>query len=170
MTCPIIYDFGKKTPHFFLSNFYPHPVRVALRVYDPNAPFGKDTLATYPSSEHAYQASKTMVDKEREEFLNPDMPPGKAKRLGRVVVLRPDWVTVRVPNMLEIIRVKFQDPNLRQMLLDTAPLMLMEGNFWHDLFWGVCFCPEHQGEGLNKLGKVLMAVRREMQATPPETH
>jgi len=164
--CPIIYDFGKGTPHHRLSNFYwPCPVTVTFTLPGP-----RTVTETYPASEHAYQAFKTLDDGERRAFQDPGLTPGRAKRMGRAVTLRPDWLIIQVPTMLDIVRAKFGAPEMRQFLLGTAPLMLMEGNYWHDMFWGVCFCKEHQGGGLNKLGKVLMAARHEFQAAPPETH
>ena len=36
----------------------------------------------------------------------------------------------------------------------------MEGNTWHDVYWGVDLCT---GEGENHLGKILMAQRQEFK-------
>lgn len=62
--------------------------------------------------------------------------------------------------MEEIIRAKFvQNPDLRQKLVDTGDLELMEGNYWHDTFWGVdC----KSGKGKNHLGIILMQIRTEL--------
>jgi hypothetical protein len=162
MTCPIIYDFGKTTPHFFLSNFY--PVEITVTFVFPGSPA---VTETYPSSEHAYQAAKTGILEERREFQRSytDLRPGMAKKMGRFVTLRKDWNSSRVSVMAYLLTAKFQNPELRERLLATAPKMLIEGNYWHDLFWGVCFCSKHQGDGLNTLGKLLMNTRRELQAT-----
>lgn len=167
MTCPIIYDFGKKTPHFFCSNFYPVSITVAL----PALPDGESILETYPSSEHAFQAAKSRLAEERKEFQRTDLRAGMAKQMGQVVTLRKDWSSIRVSVMASLLEVKFQNADLRERLLETAPKMLMEGNYWHDTFWGVCFCPKHQGEGANTLGKLLMNLRRKLQinAAPQET-
>jgi hypothetical protein len=43
------------------------------------------------------------------------------------------------------------------MLLLTGDEELIEGNFWGDVFWGVC-----NGVGKNHLGKILMEVRSEL--------
>jgi predicted NAD-dependent protein-ADP-ribosyltransferase YbiA (DUF1768 family) len=61
--------------------------------------------------------------------------------------------------MLEIIRAKFQDADLRRQLFATGDQELREGNHWGDTFWGVC-----NGRGDNHLGKILMQVRQEIQA------
>ncbi|MCH7737275.1 MAG: NADAR family protein [Chloroflexi bacterium] len=58
--------------------------------------------------------------------------------------------------MLELLRDKFRDPVLRQMLLDTGDLELVEGNNWGDRFWG-----RVSGVGDNHLGRLLMQVRGE---------
>jgi predicted NAD-dependent protein-ADP-ribosyltransferase YbiA (DUF1768 family) len=46
---------------------------------------------------------------------------------------------------------------LRERLLATKNMMLIEGNDWHDTYWGVCL-----GRGQNMLGKILMSVREEL--------
>ena len=40
------------------------------------------------------------------------------------------------------------------MLIKTAPAHLIEGNTWHDTFWGV-----YNGKGLNYLGRILEEIR-----------
>jgi predicted NAD-dependent protein-ADP-ribosyltransferase YbiA (DUF1768 family) len=47
--------------------------------------------------------------------------------------------------------------------LDTGKRFLMEGNYWKDTYWGVC-----NGDGDNRLGEMLMRVRREIRATESE--
>jgi predicted NAD-dependent protein-ADP-ribosyltransferase YbiA (DUF1768 family) len=49
------------------------------------------------------------------------------------------------------------NPELRQMLIDTNPCVLIEGNTWGDRFWGVC-----EGKGENMLGRLLMNLRAEI--------
>lgn len=41
-------------------------------------------------------------------------------------------------------------------LIKTGDAELIEGNWWGDKYWGMC-----NGEGMNKLGKILMQVRKE---------
>jgi len=59
--------------------------------------------------------------------------------------------------MKDILEIKFADTHLREALLATAPLELIEGNTWGDTYWGVC-----NGVGENKLGKILMGIRDEI--------
>jgi hypothetical protein len=141
-----------------LSNFFLTPITIAL-----SDEHGNLFIEKYPSTEHAYQAAKTFNTGERAEFQREEITPGTAKRMGQLVTLRKDWSSYRMPIMARLIDIKFQQPELRQMLIDTAPKLLIEGNYWHDLFYGVCFCAKHQGEGLNNLGRLLMNKRRSLQ-------
>ena len=123
----------------FLSNFYPCMVRMEG--------------IEYPSVEHAYQAAKTLNVAEREEIVS--LTAGQAKRRGYRVTLRADWESIKLGIMEDLVRQKFNDRILRDMLLATEG-DLIEGNDWGDKFWGVC-----DGEGENWLGKILMKVRSE---------
>ena len=50
------------------------------------------------------------------------------------------------------------------MLLATGGEELIEGNWWHDNFFGVCTCGPCDGKGKNNLGKILMRVREESKS------
>jgi predicted NAD-dependent protein-ADP-ribosyltransferase YbiA (DUF1768 family) len=60
--------------------------------------------------------------------------------------------------MLDALRDKFSDPELRAKLLATGDEFLVEGNHWGDTYWGVC-----NGKGRNMLGSLLMKVREEIK-------
>lgn len=110
--------------------------------------------------EHAYQAAKTLdVQKALEIYHAPTA--GEAKRLGGQVELRPDWLDVRDGIMMDLLRAKFKNQFYREDLVATYPQELIEGNHWHDVYWGVCYCSKHNGMGENKLGKFLMELRDE---------
>jgi len=126
----------------FLSNFHPSPVTFE----------GLD----YPSVEHAYQAAKTTDQSARDE-IRLSATAGAAKKLGRRVVMRPDWESIKLGVMEELVRQKFADPDLKEALLATGCDELIEGNYWGDTFWGVC-----KGVGHNHLGQILMKVRSEL--------
>lgn len=126
-------------PYRFLSNFY--PARVVLD--------GDE----YPTVEHAYQAAKTDIER---EVIRRAPTPGIARKLGRMVMVRSDWEVVKVEIMRGLLKQKFSDPKLRQMLLDTGDAELVEGNWWNDTFWG-----KYKGEGKNMLGVMLMLIRDE---------
>lgn len=127
----------------FLSNFYPAPL-----LYE-----GID----YATSEHAFQAAKTL---DQDQRLNIAMleTPGESKRYGKTVKLRPDWDEIKIRVMYEIIEAKFtQNPGLAEKLIATDDTILIEGNVWGDKFWGVC-----DGVGENHLGKILMGFRENL--------
>lgn len=127
----------------FLSNF--HKCRVEFKGM------------TYPSVEHAFQAAKN-PDPEYRNSVAAVGSPVTAKRMGKKTALRPDWEEVKEGVMYELLLSKFSDPVLRDKLITTGSAELIEGNNHWDRYWGVC-----RGEGLNKLGKLLMKVREEVK-------
>jgi ribA/ribD-fused uncharacterized protein len=132
-------------PNRFLSNFW--PILISFEG------------VTYPSVEHAYQAAKTLNFQERKSIAACKTP-GQAKRAGRHITVRKDWNFVRIEIMRHLVRKKFQDPELRRLLKQTGDELLIEGNFWHDTFWGMDLSARPL-KGNNYLGKILMEVREE---------
>lgn len=132
--------------HYFLSNFYLAPV-----------PFRG---VVFPSSEHAFMASKTSDPDAFHAILAAETP-GEAKRLGRKVSLVDGWDTLRYGVMYEVLLSKFTyNEDLRALLLATRGSLLVEGNTWHDQIWGSCVCPKHENiPGDNALGVILMSLR-----------
>lgn len=131
----------------FLSNFWPAEVHFEGIVY--------------PSSEHAYQAAKSLDPAERKRIAA--LPtPSAAKKAGAALQLRPNWDTEKFNVMETVVRDKFtRNADLRAKLLATGDAELIEGNTWGDRTWGV-----YQGKGENRLGKILMKVRTELRNTP----
>ena len=110
---------------------------------------------TYESAEAAYQASKTLDMDIRKSFTF--LTPGKTKREGKKIKLRENWENIKLKIMEEIVRTKFnQNLDIKQRLIETNDAILIEGNNWHDYYWGVC-----AGKGENHLGKILMKIRNE---------
>lgn len=133
-----------KGKYFFLSNYYEAPV-----IYEG---------IRYTNTEAAFHAQKG-YNGDITKFQFSHLSPGEAKRLGRSVKLRKDWEEVKDNYMYEIVKAKFeQNSELLKRLLDTGDALLIEGNDWNDKYWGVC-----DGEGQNKLGKILMKVREELK-------
>lgn len=115
----------------------------------------------YPSSEHAYMASKTLNTEIRAKFSSDYadvvLTASEAKKLGRTIELRENWDNIRGDMMLGIVFDKFwRNLELRRKLLDTGSKYLEETNHWKDLYYGVDF---ETGMGENTLGKILMKVR-----------
>jgi ribA/ribD-fused uncharacterized protein len=145
-----------------------------------NFAYGKVTFEglDYPTTEHAFQAAKTL-DPAQRKIIQQAATPGEAKKLGGpkekggIVTLRPDWdsgekdAQIRYIVMTYLVRQKFTNhPDLRRKLHATKDAILIEGNYWHDRVWGVCTCAKHTGEGTNWLGEILMNIRAEL----PELH
>ena len=132
----------------FLLNFYK-----SMIVFEGDA---------YPTVEHAFQAAKTSVPEER-ATIRANANPVLAKRKGRRVTLRPDWEAVKQDVLRDLLRLKFADEELRLLLLQTGDEELVEGNRWHDCYWGRCFCAKCGGTGQNALGGLLMQIRDELR-------
>jgi len=119
----------------------------------------------YPSVEHAFQAAKTLDPKYRVGFQNSSVSPGDAKKMGRKLKIRPDWEEVKVSVMRDLLVQKFSYSILKRKLMSSFTAELIEGNWWHDTFWGVCQgnCRQgsHEPFGENWLGKLLMEIRGE---------
>lgn len=112
----------------------------------------------YASTEHAYQAAKTLNLEER-EAIRLSTKPAEAKKLGQKVTMREDWEQVKNSVMKDVVRQKFSDhQDLKEQLLATGDAYLEETNHWGDVYWGVC-----KDKGQNWLGKILMEVREELR-------
>ena len=131
----------------FLSNFYPSEIRILSKIF--------------PTVEHAYQAVKT-TEEDWIDKIRHAPTPGKAKRLGRKAPLRRDWEFIRLSAMQMLLEAKFADPKLSARLVDTGTQDLIEKNYWHDNYWGVCTCTKC-AHGFNHLGKLLMSIRLQNQ-------
>lgn len=129
----------------WLSNFW--PVEVVL------------DGEVYPSVEHAYQAAKTQDPIVRHMIRT--LSAAEARRFGRRVSLRPYWDRMKVSVMRDLLRQKFQHPELKKKLLATGDEILRNVNNWGDTFWGT----DENGVGENWLGALLMQVRHELRST-----
>lgn len=139
---PAITLFRKE--YFFLSNM---------------SPVGNTTL------EHQFQAGKTLDDRWKEWILGAKTP-FQAKKLAHSAPMRPDWNRIKVDWMLQLLRWKFSQEPLRGQLLATEDAELIEGNLWHDNFWGSCTCQKCKDlPKENHLGRLLMQVRSELRTT-----
>lgn len=115
-----INSFTPNTEYFFLSNFYPlvYPIKWEGGIFY--------------TVENAYQASK-IIDR-NEDHLNwikfQSISPSQAKKLGRYIRCRTDWNDVKVSIMKKLLILKFSDNTLKQKLLATEDVELIEGNWW----------------------------------------
>jgi len=132
--------------HEFLSNFYTVTVP-----YDG---------INYPSSENAFQAQKAASDADKIKYTS--CTPSKAKYYGRREHIdKALWDSNKDEIMYEIVKSKFiHNSHLVVCLLNTGDEELIEGNTWHDNYWGDCKCIRCRSiKGQNKLGKILMRIR-----------
>jgi hypothetical protein len=128
-----------------MSNFSPHSV-----VYNG---------VKYKTSEHAFQAAKAASKKEH-DWVADAVSPLEAKRRGRKVKLKPYWDEVRDAVMLKVVLDKFwQNEDIAEKLVNTDEAFLIEGNNWHDDYWGMVKDADGNWRGRNQLGKTLMSVR-----------
>lgn len=135
---------GFRGPHRYLSNFW-----LCEIVYGYHR---------YGSTEAAYQAQKTTDELLRKEFST--LGPKDAKDRGSKLVLRPDWDLMKNGIMFELTLLKFSTYDaLKEQLLATGDQILIEGNTWHDNYWGSCTCERCGDRGHNQLGFILMDVR-----------
>jgi ribA/ribD-fused uncharacterized protein len=125
-------------PYAFLSNFYSCNIEFCG--------------LTFGSVEAAYQSAKTDDFNLAQQFTRYDAR--TAKREGKKLKKRGRWDGMKLTIMHVLLLKKFENPELKQKLLDTGDEELIEGNEWNDTFWGVC-----NGIGENNLGKLLMKVR-----------
>lgn len=129
----------------------------------------------YESTEAFYQAWKfsavdtlkvvigdELVEVNAREYIA-KQPANITKRLGKKAKLCWNWDTVRVEVMKVALEEKFKIPKFRNLLLSTSNATLVEGNWWHDNFWGDCSCPKCKGiPGANTLGRLLMEIRSKL--------
>ncbi|KAJ7196834.1 hypothetical protein GGX14DRAFT_472937 [Mycena pura] len=141
--------YNKDEPYYEFTNFSPHPV-----YYDNRR---------YPTSEHVFQSFKflphrpDMAEHIRTCSEQPRDVFSAAHRFHADV--RPDWGTVRIPMMDEVLLKKFtQHSRLTQLLLSTGDAELIE-NSPQDSFWGI----GADGQGRNELGKALQRLRSKLQ-------
>ena len=124
----------------------------------PLSNFGKSAIYLgghfFPSVENAYQAAKSDDEIIRTKFML--LTPRDAQKQGQLIKVSNDWHKKKEDVMFFCLVQKFQDFEMRKLLLCTKDLYLEETNDWGDQFWGVDW---KSGEGNNILGKQLMMIR-----------
>jgi len=152
----------------WLSNFW--PCQVELKIYLTAKNY---TRVITKSSEHAFMLYKAMYFNDGKAFSQIlDAPDGKsAKAIGRKVknFNANIWDHMSYDKMLLSCRAKFsQNVDLKQKLLDTGSHVIVEASPL-DKIWGVglhfdndLILDESNWLGENRLGRVLMDVRKEL--------
>lgn len=99
--------------------------------------------------------------------------PYAAKQRARAWRLTPDeqreWDGRRLEVMRALVHRKAQrSEGFREWLDATESMLIVEGNWWHDNFWGNCRCGATKcaRPGSNWLGSILMEERAMLNKTP----
>ena len=143
--------------HRWLSNFFPVQVKYKGLIFS--------------TVEHAYQAAKAKDLTERELFGSFIETPADAKKFWTIeenkkyMMPKEEWEAIRISVMENLIAQKFalegfdtDQPLLVNLLINTDPADIIEGNHWNDDFWGKV---KKDGTwiGENNLGKISMQRR-----------
>lgn len=143
---------GFRGEYHFLSNFAAIPVRILGR--------------TWPSSEHAFQAHKSLFARDESAvpaWLDQLQAASirESKTLGKRLAIDVDaWNAFSTEAMRLSLAAKFSDPGLAYRLVSTGETTLVEYNTWGDRLWGV---DAKTRVGQNRLGGLLMELRARLR-------
>ncbi len=145
-------------PHAFLSNFYTdydrpltyngYEFRSAERAYQAQKAASQDDFTKIQHAATSFHAWKY-----GRELKNPAYTPA-------------EWDNVKMDVMEGVLWAKFQDAEMRELLIGTGDRELVEGTLGSDRFWAEQIVPANNndgyvrtGNGFNYLGQLLMALR-----------
>lgn len=132
--------FKLKEPYGAFSNFARYPIIVCNQYW--------------PTTEHFYQAQKTL-DMELREKIRTAKTPREAANIGRSLKLRKDWEEKKNWYMTVAVLMKvLQHEEIRELLISTGNKIIKEHTDVED-YWS----DGGDGSGKNMLGRILMRVR-----------
>jgi len=158
------YGHGPKNNHRYLSNFYPSKFRISASIV------GVDKEIEVSSSEQAIMWLKALLmgDEYHANLLATEQNPGNCKKYGRNVSpwIQSKWLEYRNKIAFEVLSLKFADPGLKKLLLETGTEILAEAAP-NDKIWGIGLSvaealKETAWRGENILGNTLMQVRENL--------
>lgn len=119
----------------------------------------------YNCVQRAFQAAKTSDLEIRKNIKNASSI-RDVNSIGRSDIDLPDdWDERKVDIMTDLVRFKFEfTKDLQGRLFKTGDCELIMGDS-SDTFWGI----DHNGNGLNTMGKILTKVRDELKITTTTT-
>lgn len=123
----------------------------------------------YQSAESAFQASRCREPSDRRVFADLDgIGNGyQAKKLICQFSSTDEYTEQSIADMIDIVSDKFyRNPELLDKLFSTGNADIINGNDWHDRFWGV---DRKTGTGRNWLGLILQTVRNTADSILQET-
>ena len=141
--------YNRDDPYYEFTNFYNAPVEVDRK--------------TWATTEHYFQAQK-FVGTPYEEQIRHFLWPRQAFDFTRDPKVsrwrRNDWESIKEHVMYKALLAKFtQHDDLRKLLLGTGERKLVERSPY-DSYWG----DGGDGTGKNRLGELLMQLRRELRS------
>lgn len=148
---PLIFEYNGKWIKNWFSNIAPSPIFVGSEW-------------EWPSVENYYQAMKTEHMPTQEAIRQ--ATPSQSKQMGKRVRLRPHWEDLKESFMKRALHSKFSQPPWFDLLMKTGDTPIIEWNNWGDTYWGVDY---KTGQGLNRLGVLLMEIRAEYQEISKQT-
>lgn len=162
----------------FLMDIIQHSIRYTdthVYFFIDDAPFSNfyQTAFVYKGYTLQFSEQGLMIEKamlfepsKAEEIANASHP-YQAKQLGRSIQNYDDkqWGAVRYDKMVDVLKAKFSQPRLKEILLETGNRIIVEGSPY-DRIWGVKIdwqddriLNETNWKGQNLLGEALMEVR-----------
>ncbi len=144
-----------KGKYGWLGNMAPFPIRYQNQIWR--------------TSEALFQAMRFEDKTVREMIRNEKSPMAakmKAKKMKHLMVVEP-MSDFDLENMGKCVRLKFeQHPELVEALVKTGNEIIIEDignrNGERHLFWGAKKISETEFEGKNRMGEILMELRKEM--------
>ncbi len=138
--------------YYFLSPLSAHPIKMSVD--------GRDYI--FPTVEHYYQAMKFYASDKRFETImglkNPDDARLITKTPEYKINRRPDFDINKFDIMERGLRAKFaQNADAAELLKSTGNAILIKS-------CAVCYkCGFGEGSGTNRIGRILMQIRSEIQ-------
>lgn len=112
----------------------------------------------YPSVENYVQAVRIPNEEVKLELTT--MDPFEATKLNRTHTKSDDaWEYIKDDVMREGLEQKFRRFPYNKQLYASKDDELVYWNYWHDTHWGRCYCRKCDGDGLNRLGELIMEIR-----------
>ena len=114
---------------------------------------------TWPHTEGYFQAMKSFGSREWDQvrIKIKQSDPMTSWSIGQSCKLRPDWENIKDEVMMQGLRSKFKDPFLRDLLLSTGDLPIVQ--IKECSYWG----SGRRGDGKNMLGVLLQNLRDEIK-------
>jgi predicted NAD-dependent protein-ADP-ribosyltransferase YbiA (DUF1768 family) len=155
------YTSGENNPNSFIQEPKSEAIPLIVR-------YGSQNLAAF-SVETLYHLHKMVLVRRFQDVedvktfsqLSPDKAKKSCRRAVKKIAYNESDVNI---HMFQLLRQKYTTNEvLGKLFLSTKHYLLFEGNKWNDPLWGICFTNSTQFSGVNKLGKILARMRRELR-------